>query len=78
MYDTTNVEAESLIRFAEAYKECGWSVQEQLSDLLDGREDEVTPGAVSIMKEHLRGFCDEIDQALDAYVAPKDEEDSEE
>ena len=45
------MELTALIEFAEAYNGLGWSVQEQLRELLDKQEDaDLNPNAVEMMK----------------------------
>lgn len=55
---------ERLIRFAKAYRDLGWAVQEQVDDVIAGCADEINPNALKAM-DALRGFDDELDQCLD-------------
>jgi len=72
LYD---IEASELLDFAKSYASLGNAIQEQLDELLDEQEDaSVNPNAVQVMEERLGGMNAEIDGAIEAWRAARDEE----
>lgn len=68
-----NASISDLVDFAKAYAKLGWSVQEQLHDLLRDPEADVNPNAVEAMKQ-LRGRNRELDEMLSAYDERRENE----
>lgn len=64
-----NIDASTLIAFAEAYVALGSAVQQQLGDLLDMQEEaDCNPNAVELMRKNLYGQNAEIDTAIDVWT----------
>lgn len=58
------MELDELMRFAQAYSNLGWAIQEQLDDIAKGRDD-INPNALAEIDERMRGFNDDLDAAID-------------
>lgn len=59
------MELDQLMRFARAYNNLGWAVQEQLDDVIDGNHNDLNPNALEEIDNKLRGFDDDLDEAID-------------
>lgn len=59
------MELDQLMRFARAYNKLGWAVQEQLDDVIDGNHNDLNPNALEEIDNKLRGFDDDLDEAID-------------
>ena len=53
-----------LLKFAKKYSDLGDSIQEQLDDIMDDNFDDVNPNALSVMIRSIKGYDDQIDEAL--------------
>lgn len=59
------MELDDLMRFARAYSKLGWSIQEQLDDLVNGDFGDINPNALEEIDNKMRGFNDDLDEAID-------------
>ena len=59
------MELEELMRFARAYGKLGWAIQEQLDDIVNGDNGDINPNALAEIDERMRGFDDDLDEAID-------------
>lgn len=59
------MELDELMRFARAYSRLGWAIQEQLDDIVNGNLDDINPNALEELDSRIRGFNDDLDEALD-------------
>lgn len=59
------MELDELMRFARAYSKLGWAIQEQLDDVVNGNLDDINPNALEELDSTMRGFNDDLDEALD-------------
>ena len=66
-WSTKRIDSSDLLVFAKRYAKLGWSIQEQLENVLQMNFDDVNPNAVNEMEDKLSGFNDEIDDAFDEY-----------
>lgn len=59
------MELDELMKFARAYNKLGWSIQEQLDDIVNGDCDDINPNALEEIDNRMRGFNDDLDEAID-------------
>lgn len=59
------MELGKLMRFARAYNKLGWAIQEQLDDVVNGDYDDINPNALAEIDNRMRGFNDDLDEAID-------------
>jgi len=58
-----------LIRFADAWKDLGVAVTDQVLTILDNPEaDDVNPAAIRLAREHLEGLHEDLDHAIGQYL----------
>lgn len=62
------MELNELMRFAKAYSGLGWAIQEQLNDIANGDCSDINPNALEEIDSRMRGFNDELDEAIDAAL----------
>ena len=67
------IEAHTLIEFADAWAGLGHAVQTQVKDLLADANAEVNSNAIRLADDRLRGHCQEIDDAFDTFLDGGDE-----
>lgn len=58
------MDMEQLIRFAKAYSGLGSSIQQQLDSVIDGDLSDLNENAVAEMSQKLKGYDDDLDEAL--------------
>lgn len=63
------MELEDLMRFANAYARLGWTIQEQLKDVVNGDCDDINPNALAEIDRTMRGFNEDLDAAIDAAMS---------
>lgn len=59
------MELHNLIRFARTYSALGWSIQEQLDDILDDNFEDLNPNALKEINNTLKGYNDDLDDAIE-------------
>jgi len=70
MHDLTDVDSADLIDFAKAWASLGDAVTEQVEKVLEyGTEAEVNPNAIRLAQERIGGRNEEIDDALEEWLA---------
>ena len=62
-----NDNLDTLLRFAKKYRGLGDAVQSQLDDILAGDFDNPNPNAVKLIERELKGWHEDIDDALRDY-----------
>ena len=63
------MELDDLLKFARAYRDLGWAVQEQLDDLAFGNDyGDLNPAALAEINSRVRGYNDDLDEAIDAAL----------
>lgn len=60
---------DQLLRFAKTYSRLGWAIQEQVDDVVNGSYDDLNPNALQEIKSRLKGFDNELDEAIDNAIA---------
>jgi hypothetical protein len=66
-----NCEITDVVKFAKAWVGVGWSVQEQVDDLLNmsskSNYHQINPAAIDVMKDKLGGMHPELDYAIEQW-----------
>lgn len=58
------MELDQLIKFAKAYSGLGWSIQQQLDDVIGGDLSDLNENAVAEMWQKLNGYDDYLDASI--------------
>lgn len=59
------MELDDLMKFARAYNKLGWSIQEQLDDIVNNDYGDINPNALAEINRTMRGYNDDLDTAID-------------
>jgi hypothetical protein len=78
MLTSSDVSLDYLISFAKKWNDLGWSVQEQVKDVIDGDYEDLNSNAIRLALKELGGMHKELKEMFTDWLNKYDKECSEE